>query len=143
MKKTIETTSDNTDLPSAPLANSKHEIFAQKLAGGMYLGDAYLAAYPGTKRNSAAANANRLLKNAVVRARVEALKARNAETEGMTREEKRRILQRIANDPKVLANYPNAAIQAIAEDNRMTGETDDKGAAPAAFVFNLGGLLDG
>lgn len=62
------------------LDDPRHEKFAQELARGASNADAYMAAGYNTKSVAAAsANANRLLKNAAVRARVEELQGKAAE----------------------------------------------------------------
>jgi hypothetical protein len=52
------------------LEKSKHEHFAQLIAGGETAGRAYSAAYGSTKAGAAAASAHRLLQNAKVSARI-------------------------------------------------------------------------
>lgn len=118
---------------TAPLANSRHEAFAQNVADGMAEADAYLAVYGGKKR-SARTLAPRLLANVVVRARVDALKEQNARAKGLSRERKRAILAEIAETAK----DARERIQAIAEDNRMTGDLAATGGAAegVVFVFN-------
>lgn len=76
---------------SEALENGKHERFAQEMANGKATGEAYSIAY-GTKGMTSSVNANRLLKNANILARIANLKAGNAEKCQMTREELLRIM---------------------------------------------------
>lgn len=124
---------------SQTLNNSRHEAFAQNVADGMEGAEAYLAVYGGKKR-SARTLAAKLLANVVVRARVEALKAANARSRGLSRERKRAILADIAEH----ARYDADKIRAIQEDNRMTGDVAERSAAPT-FVIHapVGGRGNG
>ena len=54
-----------------PLSNTRHERFAQGVARGLPATRAYLEAGYSAKYNSAAVNANKLLKNPKIRARLE------------------------------------------------------------------------
>lgn len=47
---------------SDPLENAKHEAFAQAVASGKKLSDAYLSVYPSAKRSSAKSGATRLMR---------------------------------------------------------------------------------
>lgn len=106
---------------SSPLKNARHEAFAQSVADGNASSDAYREVYK-VKASVARANAARLLAKASVRARVDFLQAENAATRALTRERKREILAKIAEDEGLDAR---ARISAIQEDNRMTGEGED------------------
>ncbi len=56
------------------LDNPKHEMFAQEIAKGTAIGEAYvLAGYEGENTSAAAASASRLLKSAKIQARVSEL----------------------------------------------------------------------
>lgn len=122
------------DLSSSPLKNARHEKFAQFVADGKFESEAYELAF-NCKKNSATArvNSSRLLTNALVRARIEFLKAQNAKAAGLSREEKREILAKIARSGR----YDNDRIRAIQEDNRMTGDVDDSTHSSHVFNFNI------
>lgn len=61
------------------LENSKHEIFAIASARGLNCGEAYLEAYPGTKKNSAHSAGSRLLENVEIKERIAELKGKVAD----------------------------------------------------------------
>jgi|GEM_PF-4644881 len=137
---------------SSPLKNQKHEKFATLIADGQLGWKAYRSVY-GTKPSVSRANSARLLANASVRARVEFLQAENAKVAAMNREEKRQLLAEIARKAAVVSasnggtvSNPDwrARIAAIAEDNRMTGESAEnvnvKGTV--GISINLGGFFD-
>ena len=125
----MESTSQNTN---SPLKNSKHEKFAQLVADGKSETDAYFDVYKTKSRNVARINASRLLTNASVRARVRELQEENAKTNAMSRAEKRNILATLARDFKLT---PNDRISANHEDNKMTGDAEEK--VNVAGVFTL------
>lgn len=106
---------------SKPLANSRHEAFAQAVADGKFANEAYREVYK-CKDSTARRNASDLLTNALVRARVGWLQAQNAKVKALTRERKREILASIAES---FREDSRARIAAIQEDNRMTGESAD------------------
>lgn len=64
------------------LAKSKHEHFAQLIAGGEPAGRAYSQAYGSTKAGAASASAHRLLQNAKVSARIAELQQQIAKALG-------------------------------------------------------------
>lgn len=123
---------------SKPLANSRHEAFAQAVADGKFANEAYREVYK-CKDSTARRNASDLLTNPLVRARVGWLQAQNAKVKALTRERKREILAIIAESSK---EDSRARIAAIQEDNRMTGDSADNfNVKGEGFVFNLGGVL--
>lgn len=71
---------------SAPLENAKHEQFAQAMANGAPKGETYSSIF-GTKGATSSVNANRMLKNAKILARIANLKAQSAEKCEITRDE--------------------------------------------------------
>ena len=105
------------------LNNTKHEAFAQLVASGKSETDAYYEIYKTKNRNVARVNASKLLTNATVRARVRELQEENAKSFGLSREEKRVILAGLARNNEL---SPKDRISAIQEDNRMTGDVDEK-----------------
>lgn len=122
---------------SKPLKNARHEAFAQAVADGNAEADAYKKVYKA-KPNVARANASRLLTNASVRARVDWLKEQNAKVKALTRERKREILAKIAEDGAILSKDPRAVIAAIQEDNRMTGESEENFNLKGGFSLTWG-----
>ena len=125
----MELTSQNT---KSPLKNAKHEKFAQLVANGKSETDAYSSIYNTKSRNVARVNASKLLTNASVRARVRELQEENAKINAMSRAEKRNILAMLARDTKLT---PKDRISAIQEDNKMTGDSEEK--VNVAGVFTL------
>lgn len=111
------------DTTSNPLPNPKHEMFAQLVANGNSETDAYFDIYKTKSRNVARKNAARLMSNASMRARVRALQEENARANALSRAEKRNILAGLARDDSLGAKERISAIQ---EDNRMTGESEEK-----------------
>ena len=114
----------NQDSPqdsTSPLKNSKHEKFAQYIADGKTEKEAYQLVYE-CKPSTARIESVKLYKKPLVRARVESLKSQNAAVKALSREQKRLILAEIAMNAK----DDRARIQAIQEDNRMTGDSEDK-----------------
>ena len=80
-------------------------------------------AYECTTQGIARRNSSRLIKtNALVRARIEWLQAENARASALSRAEKRQLLAQIARSGMEDADR----IRAIQEDNRMTGDAEDK-----------------
>ena len=79
--------------PGEPLANQKHEVFAQFVAKGTSACEAYRKAY-GDKLSSAVqrANSSRLLTNATVQQRVKWLQKSSASDTMLSIEEKRKFL---------------------------------------------------
>ena len=126
----MDATCHQTITPDSPLTNSRHEIFAQLVAGGKSETGAYFEVYKTKSRNVARINASRLLTNAPVRARVNFLKAQNARQNALSRAEKRQLLAQIAREGE-----NGDRIRAIQEDNRMTGDSEDK--MHISGVFNL------
>lgn len=122
---------------SKPLKSARHEAFAQAVADGNSEVDAYKEVY-GAKASVARANSSRLLTNASVRARVEWLKEQNAKVKALTRERKREILAKIAEDGAILSKDPRAVIAAIQEDNRMTGDSEENLNVKGGFCLSWG-----
>ena len=98
-------------------------MFAQLVANGNSETDAYYEVYKTKSRNVARKNAARLMSNASMRARVRALQEENARANALSRAEKRNILAELARDDALGAKERISAIQ---EDNRMTGESEEK-----------------
>ena len=115
---------------SQPLQNSRHEKFAQFVADGVNITEAYRRVY---NSNDNRRNGSRLWTNALIRARVEFLKQQTAEVKALSREEKRNILAGLARDTDVSVRERILAIQ---EDNRMTGDSDEKKELPN-FTINF------
>ena len=125
----MDSTSQNSN---SPLKNSKHEKFAQLVANGKSETDAYFDVYKTKSRNVARINASRLLTNASVRARVKMLQEENAKANALSRAEKRNILAGLARDKKQSAKDRISAIQ---EDNKMTGDAEEKVNVNGAFAL--------
>lgn len=64
--------------------NQRQEVFAQQVATGVEGPDAYLVAYPTAKKNTAHANAHRLLKSADIQQRIAELRAPALQKVGVT-----------------------------------------------------------
>lgn len=122
---------------SKPLKNARHEAFAQAVADGNAEADAYKKVY-GVKADVARRSASRLLTNVLVRARVDWLKEQNAKVKALTRERKREILAKIAEDGAILSKDPRAVIAAIQEDNRMTGDCEENLNVKGGFCLSWG-----
>lgn len=106
----------------------------------MYINEAYAKVYNSTKPTSRR-KADLLVRNVLVRERIDALKEQNAKAKGLSREEKRLLLAKIArgevsmdNGYKTVPPTFRERIQAIQEDNRMTGDSDEKMTPP---TFNI------
>ena len=94
-------------------------MFCQLVVEGLSHTEAYLQAYDRcTSRNSARACAPRLLAKVSVSQEIERLRTEMENWRGLTRQEKRKILRKIANDETQPANE---RIKAIATDNKMMG----------------------
>ena len=146
----MDATCHQTITPDSPLTNSRHEIFAQLVAGGKSETGAYFEVYKTKSRNVARINASRLLTNASVRARIRSLQDQNAKINALSRAEKRLILAKIArgetpantsgsqNVPESPTPLPSIKdrISAIQEDNRMTGDAEDKIHLSGSFTLN-------
>lgn len=117
---------------STPLSNSKHEAFAQLVANGSSETEAYYQVYKPKSRNVARISANRLFTNVSVRARVRFLQEENAKANAMSRIEKRNILASMARDSEL---SPRDRISAIQEDNKMTGEAEEKINVSGSFTL--------
>lgn len=118
--------------PDTPLSNQRQETFAQNVASGKTAQQAYMDAYECTTQGIARRNSSRLIKtNALVRARIEWLQAENARASALSRTEKRQLLAQIARS----GMEDSDRIRAIQEDNRMTGDAEDK--VSFKGVFNL------
>ena len=136
--------------PDSPLHNSRHEAFAQFVADGKSETEAYFLVYKTKSRNVARITASRLLTNASVRARVRFLQNENAKLNALNRGEKRLILAKIARGDALeqvfvskngseIMHAPASVkerISAIQEDNRMTGEAEDKINLSGSFTLN-------
>lgn len=117
--------------------NDRMKTFATLVASGSKPQQAYAEAYPDASASMRRVKPYVLLKNPGVKALIEALQKSDhaalrlelqmKEDEslkalrevGLSRAEKRRILKRIAENPK---NGPFARIRAIQVDNEMTGD---------------------
>ena len=115
-----------------PLKNARHEAFAQNIADGNSEKDSYKEVY-NCKTSTARIESSKLYRNPLVRARVDFLKAQNAHANGLSRARKREILAAIAEDSH---QDPRARISAIQEDNRMTGDAEDKFKLSASFSLH-------
>ena len=124
--------SSQTNSALSPLKNAKHEKFAQFIADGLSEKDAYKNVY-ACKVSTARIEGFKLYKNPLVRARIDALKFQNAQVKALSREQKRIILAQIALNSK----DNRERIQAIQEDNRMTGDIDDSLKQGPVFNFNI------
>ena len=146
----MNTTSAPTNSPDSPLDNPRHEAFAQLVVSGKSDTQAYFEIYKTKSRNVARINASRLLTNASVRARIRFLQDQNAALNALSRAEKRLILAKIArgetpantsgsqNAPESPTPLPSIKdrISAIQEDNRMTGDAEDKIHLSGSFTLN-------
>ena len=130
-----------------PLQNAKWEIFAQNIANGLTLYEASKAIYKAKTKHSHEIYAQRLLKKSLVRDRVDFLKRENARMNGLSRAEKRELLAKIARGDIEITTIVKGKeiivppsfkdrISAIMEDNRMTGDSDEKKEIPN-FTINL------
>lgn len=123
---------------STELANSKWERFAQFVADGKTEKEAYQLVY-GCKASTARIESAKLYTKPLVRARVRFLQAENSKAAALGREETLRILADIARSP---TNDVRARIQAIQENNRMNGWSENNfNVRGEGIVFNLGNLL--
>ena len=120
-----------------PLKNARHEAFAQAVSDGNSEVDAYKKVY-GVKADVARRSASRLLTNVLVRARVRYLQRQNAKISALSRERKREILAKIAEDGSILSKDPRAVIAAIQEDNRMTGDCEENLNVKGGFCLSWG-----
>lgn len=80
------------------MLNGPHQKFCEGIVSGLNHGDAYAAAYPSAKRNSAAANATRLLKKDEIQAEIARIRAaaeREAGSAVLTLAEKRKFMARL------------------------------------------------
>nr|DAL85816.1 MAG TPA: terminase small subunit [Caudoviricetes sp.] len=131
MSASLENATDG----NSPLRNVRHEAFAQAVAGGKTSKDAYKEVY-ACKDSTARREGSKLSTNPLVRARVRALQSQNSEVQALTRAKKREILAAIA----VSSNEDSRArIAAIQEDNRMTGEAEERFNFSGAFSLKWGG----
>lgn len=130
---TMTPTSAQTNSPDSPLTNSRHEAFAQLVANGGSEVEAYLEAYKCKSKKAARSNSSRLLANDYVRARVRFLKDENARMNALSRSEKRDILAALARNSEL---SPKDRISAIQEDNRMTGDAEEKINLSGSFNLN-------
>jgi len=120
----------------------KQEAFAQGVADGKTLADAYRAAYNAAKFKPEAlwVNASKLMADARVALRVEQLKAALAEKALWTREDSVRTLIEVINDPDRKADV----IAATKELNAMHGfdapkKIEHGGNVGGVLVINIGG----
>ncbi len=120
------------DSNSSPLKNSKWEKFAQFVADGKTEKEAYQLVYE-CKPSTARIESVKLYARPLVRARVGFLKEQNAKVAALSREQKRLILAEIALNAK----DDRVRIQAIQEDNRMTGDVDEASKQCHVFNFNI------
>lgn len=133
------------------LQNSRWEKFAQLVADGNSVADAYREVYK-TKASSSRAASARLLANVSVRARVDYLKNENAKAFALSREEKRKMLADIARGAENVVftkhgerRSPDyrARISAIQEDNKMTGDSaENVNIGGDGITINLGKFLN-
>lgn len=105
---------------SDPLENAKHEAFAQAVASGKKLSDAYLTVYPTAKRSSAKSGATRLMRE--IGGRIGWLKEELSKKNVMSREEVILRLQNIA----VNARYDADKIRALQQIAEMCGYNQQK-----------------
>lgn len=109
----------------AVLSNPRWEAFAQNLTAGMSQRTAYRAAFPRSERWKDATVDNKaylLAKNGEIMARYEELKTESAFAAGgavMTRNEKRKLLAKMARDEEL---SPADRQRAIDLDNKMEDE---------------------
>lgn len=104
------------------LKNARKEKYVQGLISGLSQRKAYLVAYPKAskwKNETVDNKASKLLRDDEVWARYVELQEENAKTAGLTRERKKEILKRLAEDESI---SPNERIKAIDVDNKMDGE---------------------
>ena len=96
--------------------------FCQLTVEGLSHTEAYLQAYDGCKsRDAASASAPRVLGYTCVQEEIQRLRKDMEKNNGLTRLDKRRILEDIATDASLTANL---RIQAISTDNRMMGHDE-------------------
>lgn len=74
------------------LANHRHEMFAQAVAGGAEQADAYQSIYETVTRKSAKTEGSRLLSNPIVRARLEELQKMSETATVLSMQERRELL---------------------------------------------------
>lgn len=105
-----------------PLANARHEAFVQYIIGGMTQRQAYLTAFPQSKRckpETIDSKASNLFKDDKVRARYDELCAASASDAVMTRQERMELLSEFARSD---GNFAKTRMQAIDLLNKMDGE---------------------
>ncbi len=101
-----------------PLKNSIHEKFAQTVANGHSVRDAYLLCYPNISPKSAAPSGRRLANKTDVAQRIKFLQNQNAEISMWSREEAMDILKGIAHDDSKKDRDRIAAVDLL---NSMNG----------------------
>ena len=101
-----------------PLANPKHEAFAQRVAKDGNATKAYQSVYTSA-RHAAETSASRLLKNAKVIARLTELQKAVASNSILTLSKKRSLLEKFATSPKL---KPADRMRAIELDAKLAGE---------------------
>lgn len=110
----------------AVLVNAKHEKFVQNLIRGMSQRQAYLDAFPSSKKWKEAtvdSRACELAKNSKVMGRLAELQAQSASKAILSREERMMILSDIATN---IEEPSKPRMQAIDLLNKMTGEYIEK-----------------
>ena len=118
--------------------SDSHRKFCQLTVEGLSHTEAYLQAYDGCKsRNAASASAPRVLGYVSVQKEIQRLRKDMEKNNGLTRLDKRRILEDIATDTSLAANL---RIQAIATDNRMMGHDEPDKLEVKADPFRM--MLD-
>lgn len=108
------------------LKNARYEKYVQKIISGLSQRQAYIEAYPNSKKwkeSTVDSKASNLLKKDKVWARYAELQEKNAKTAGLTRERKKELLKRLAEDEEI---SPMERIKAIDVDNKMDGEYINK-----------------
>jgi phage terminase small subunit len=115
------------DTGAAPLSNGGWERFAQGLADGLKVVDAYVrAGYGGASRNAARANASALAKDPRITARVEYLRAEIAATHLQRRARVVEELERVAYaDPRQVLDWGPQGVTLKASE----GLTDEAASA--------------
>lgn len=108
---------------SKPLANRRHEAFAQACAVGMSASDAYRATYGSNSKHVDSLSA-RLSASVKVRARIYEIQAQAEHVTHMTIAEKRSHLAKISRDAR---NKDSDRIKAMIADSELAGHLAHRG----------------
>lgn len=95
-------------MTAQPLDNARHEAFAQRVASGLSLTDAYAETYPDAQRDTAKTAGSVLAARPEVAARIQALQAPAAAEAGITLQELLRELRGIVQDARADKDHATA-----------------------------------